>query len=198
MRMSNMIRSNMLVLGTVFATLGAPTVWADGGGEESMSTMDAAACSIQVGTHVVRFIAYQGELTGATGFCRDIPQPGKATVAFDYEGNALRNMTVEFEITKDPQGTRIFYQPPSTHPTGTFNSDVDFAEGGDYVVHVTLVNEGQKIDSHIPFSVGAHTGTSSIIYLIVAAMLTAGGYVLYLSNAAFQGMIDRALKKKTA
>jgi hypothetical protein len=194
-----MIRTNLLKGGLwslllVFSIL-VPTdfSWAHGGG----TGVDVDQCRIPVGSHWVHFTAYQPQLTGTTEYCDKIPETGSTTLVFDYEGKALRNMTVEFEVTKEPEGTRLFYQPPSTSPTGTVNTTINFSEPGDYLAHVTLVNAGQKIDAHVPFRVGvSQTAISFSTYLVIAVVLAAIGYILYLSNAAFKGAVDRLLKKQ--
>lgn len=162
------------------------------------ASVDTDQCRVQVGSHLVHFTAYQPQLTGTTEYCNNIPELGQSTIVFDYEGKALRNMTVEFEITKEPEGTRFFYSPPATHSNGTFNQSLNFTDAGKYLVHVTLVNEGQKIDAHIPFTVGkgaAGVQTSTIV--VVLTLLVAILYIFYLSNAGFKNMIDGLLKKKS-
>jgi hypothetical protein len=119
-------------------------------------------------------------------------------LVFDYEGKALRNMTVEFEVTKEPEGSRVFYKEPSTYPTGSANTTINFTEPGSYLAHVTLVNEGQKVDAHVPFTVGASAaGFSTSTYIVIAVILIAAGYIFYLSNASFKGTVDRMLKKQS-
>jgi hypothetical protein len=194
-----MTRTNLLKGGlwSVLLVLSAlvPTgfSWAHGGG----TGVDVDQCRIPVGSHWVHFTAYQPQLTGTTEYCDRIPETGSTTLVFDYEGKALRNMTVEFEITKEPGGTRLFYQPPATHPTGTVNTTINFADPGDYLAHVTLVNDGQKIDAHVPFRIGvSQTSISFSTYLVIAVVLAAIGYILYLSNAGFKGAVDRLMKKQ--
>jgi hypothetical protein len=166
--------------------------WAHGG-----ASVDADTCRIQVGSHLVHFTAYQPQVTGTTEYCNEIPEMGNAVLVFDYEGKALRNMTVEFEITKEPEGTRVFYTPPATHPNGTFNTSINFTQPGKYRAHITLVNEGQKIDEHIGFAVGtASSGVSSNTWIIIVTLLVAGGYIFYLSNATFKNAIDKLITKK--
>ena len=170
------------------------TGWAHGG-----ASVDTDQCRVQIGPHLVHFTAYQPQLTGTTEYCNSIPETGMTTVVFDYEGKALRNMTVEFEITKEPEGTRVFYQPPSTHSTGTFNSNVNFTQAGKYRVHITLVNEGQKVDEHIGVYVGANaSGLSSTTIFVIVVLLVAGLYILYLSHAGFKNAVDKLLKKQEA
>jgi hypothetical protein len=177
--------------GILAASLLPVTAWSHGG-----ASVDTDQCRVQVGSQLVHFTAYQPQLTGTTEFCNNIPALGPTTIVFDYEGKALREMTVEFEITKEPEGTRFYYEPPATHSRGTFNSQLNFTDAGKYLVHVTLVNESQKVDAHIPFTVGrgaAGVPTSTII--VVLTVLLAGLYILYLSNAGVKGAIDKILKK---
>ncbi len=168
------------------ALLPFSTAFAHGG-----ASVDTDQCRISVGPHLVHFTAYQPQLTGNAEFCGDIPDIGSTVMVFDYEGKALRNMTVEVEFTKEPEGSRILYLPPSTHSSGTFNTSYNFAEPGKYLVHVTLVNEGQKIDAHIPLKVGtAKNELSSSTKIIIVTVLVAVLYILYLSSAPFKAFID--------
>lgn len=191
------LRSWIATLAIVLsAMLPISTSWAHGG-----ASVDTDQCRIFVGPHLVHFTAYQPQLTGTTDYCDAIPELGATTLVFDYEGKALRNMTVELEITKEPEGTRLYYQPPATHSTGTFNVTVNFTEASKYLAHLTLVNEGQKVDAHVAFKVGTNVSggglsTNSIIIIIV--VLIAAGYIFYLSNAQFKALIDALFKKKQA
>lgn len=169
-------------------------VWAHGG-----ASVDTDQCRIFVGPHLVHFTAYQPQLTGTTEYCNDVPELGPTTLVFDYEGKALRNMTVELEITKEPEGTRLFYMPPSVHPTGTFNTSINFTEPSKYLAHVTLLNEGERVDAHVAFKVGAAKGaisTNTIIVILV--LLVTGLYIFYLSNAQFKALVDGMFAKKAA
>ncbi|MEY2697083.1 MAG: hypothetical protein RL333_1221 [Pseudomonadota bacterium] len=177
--------------GLLAASLMPITAWSHGG-----ASVDTDQCRVQVGSQLVHFTAYQPQLTGTTEYCNNIPELGQSTIVFDYEGKALREMTVEFEITKEPEGTRFYYEPPATHSKGTFNTTLNFTEAGKYLVHVTLVNENQKVDAHIPFTVGrgaAGIPTSTII--VVLTLLVSVLYILYLSNAGFKCAVDKFLKK---
>lgn len=194
MRTQTLIKSGFLLLGLMTALLAPAVTWAHGG-----ASVDTDKCRIEVGAHLVHFTAYQPQLTGTTEYCNDIPELGKSIIVFDYEGKALRDMTVEFEITKEPEATRVFYQPPKTNPTGTYNTEINFTVPGKYLAHVTLVNEGQKIDAHVPFKVGVSaSGMSSTTLFVIAVIVLALGYILYLSNPAFQAVIDKFLKKQPA
>ena len=194
MRNFECMKKNIAALGLLAVSILPINAWSHGG-----ASVDTDQCRVQIGSHLVHFTAYQPQLTGTTEYCNTIPELGQTTVVFDYEGKALRNMTVEFEITKEPEGTRIFYQEPSTHSNGTFNSNINFTDAGKYRVHITLVNEGQKVDEHIGFTVGkGQAGVSTSVIVVVLTMLLAGGYLLYLSNAGFKASVDKFLKKKEA
>jgi hypothetical protein len=41
-------------------------------------------------------------------------------------------------------------------------------------------------------------GMSSTTLIVIGVILIAVGYILYLSNPAFQALVDKLLKKKTA
>ena len=129
-------------------------------------------CRIRVGSERVHFTAYTPTLTPGKEYCKTIPQLGPTNLVFDYEGKELRNLTVEFEITKEPEGTRIFYQEPKTNKTGTVNGLVDFSQygAGDYLAHVTIVHNGEKLDAHLPFKAGieekSYTGLIKIAFFI--------------------------------
>ena len=195
MRNLSFVRRWIATLGIALSTLiPVSQAWAHGG-----ASVDADQCRIFVGPHLVHFTAYQPQLTGTTEYCDKIPELGSTTLVFDYEGKALRNMTVEMEVTKEPEGTRIAYQAPSTYSTGTFNTSINFTLPGEYLAHVTLVNEGQKIDAHVPFKVGtAKSEVSNNTIIIVLVVLVSAGYIFYLSNPKFKALIDGMSKKKTA
>lgn len=192
MRNLTFVRGLVLTVGIALtALIPVSSTWAHGG-----ASVEADKCRINVGPHLVHFTAYQPQLTGTTEYCNTLPELGKAIIVFDYEGKALRNMTVEFEVTKEPEGTRIFYKEPGTAPTGTINTEINFTTPGDYLAHVTLVNEGQKVDAHVPFSVGAQqAGVSTSTIFIILVVLGAAGYIFYLSNPKFKALVDRLMKK---
>jgi len=119
-------------------------------------------CRIKVGPEVIHFTAYTPTFTQTEGFCRFIPNVGLTNLIFDYEGKKLRDLSIEFEVTKEPEGTRIYYQEPQKIKTGTVKADIDFSKygAGDYLAHVTIVHDGEKQDTHLPFVVGAEEDKS--------------------------------------
>ncbi len=130
-------------------------------------------CRIRVGPEKIHFTAYTPTFTQSTGYCQAIPNIGPTNLVFDYEGHKLRDVTVEFEITKEPEGTRIFHQEPKKIKSGTVNAVVDFTEhgAGDYLAHVTIVHEGEKLDTHLPFAVGVEEEKSSGLMKILVPLI---------------------------
>lgn len=133
-------------------------------------------CRIRVGTEKIHFTAYTPTFTQSEGFCRFIPNVGLTNLIFDYEGKKLRDVSIEFEITKEPEGSRIFYQEPQKTKSGTVKADIDFAKygAGDYLAHVTIVHDGEKLDTHLPFVVGAaeeKTHWKRYMYMLVAVVV---------------------------
>ncbi|WP_240618016.1 hypothetical protein [Methylomonas sp. Kb3] len=114
------------------------------------------ACKTRLGFEQVHLTAYTPTLSGDREYCNIIPGVGPTKLVFDYEGKSMRNLSVEFEITKEPEGTRVFYQEPQKVKTGTMNGSVDFSQygAGHYLAHIAIVDKDKHLDSHIPFSVG--------------------------------------------
>ncbi len=121
-------------------------------------------CRISVGKEVIHFSAYTPSLSAGRSFCHIIPEIGLTDLVIDYEGKKLRHTTVEFEVTKEPEGSRVYYHSPEKIKKGSIDAKVDFRQygAGDYLLHVTVVNEGETIDSHLPFSVGMEPEESMI------------------------------------
>lgn len=122
-------------------------------------------CQIRVGSETVHFTAYTPTFTQNQDYCKSIPNVGPTNLVFDYEGKKLRNISVEFEVTKEPEGTRVFYQEPKKIKTGTVNGLVDFSQfgAGKYLAHVTIVHSGEKLDTHLPFWVGVEAESEGLL-----------------------------------
>jgi len=134
-------------------------------------------CRIRVGSEKIHVSLYTPEAGESNGFCQYVPHVGKTIIVFDYEGHKLRNTTVEFEITKEPEGVRIFHQEPEKIKTGTLNTTVDFSQygAGEYLIHITLVSDGEKQDNHLPIFIGQEEGKSytGALKLIIPAVFIA-------------------------
>lgn len=165
------LQPSLLILSAlIFGFLLPSTVYAHRGAIDEVDP-----CRIKVGNEWVHFTAYTPQLTAGKGYCRTIPQVGLTNLVFDYEGKELRHVSVEFEVTKEPEGTRVFYQEPKKILTGTVNGVVDFGKfgPGDYLAHVTIIDQGEKIDKHVPFSVGMGDDSEGgfIPFLILVSIL---------------------------
>ena len=154
-------------------------------------SVEIDTCRIPVGDQWVHFSAYTPAITQDTEYCRSIPDLGWTNLVFDYENKILRKMTVEFEITKEPEGGRVYYKEPKPHKTGTVNAVVDFNSfgAGDYLIHVTLVNEGKKIDAHLPLSVGS--GGFFNAYLLTGLVAISELVAVYFFIPAFPDKFSR-------
>jgi len=191
--MKKLMKSGLFVLFTLMATaLPTRAIWADGGGE---SVVEGDSCRIQVAGHWVNFAAYTPAFTAYTKYCTSIPNLGMTDLVFDYEGRKLRKMTVEFEITKEPEGTQIYYQEPKVHKTGSVNTQIDFSKygPGHYMAHVTLVNEGKRTDQDIPITVGGEAAGGSNTMLIVAVVAVGALVGLYFLSPAFKQKVNGML-----
>lgn len=172
----------------LIASTTSTNLWAHGGVAVEIDT-----CRIPVGDAWVHFTGYTPTFTADNEYCKDIPNVGYTNLVFDYEDPKLKRMSVEFEITKEPEGTRVYYQEPKQQKTGTINAVIDFSKEGlgesDYLAHVTLVNEGKKIDAHLPFNVnsGGYTGGSNTglaLIMVVLSALAVGAYYYSKQQAA--------------
>lgn len=140
------------------------------------------ACNILVGHERVHFTAYTPTFSNKE-YCQSIPHLGVTNLVFDYEGKSLRNLTVEFEVTKEPEGTRVFYQEPTKIKSGTVNGTVDFNKfgAGNYLVHVAIVHKDKNIDNHIPLSIGLEPEISDKLplkALFIAVLIAAAIYLM--------------------
>lgn len=184
------------VLLGLMALLFNSALWAHGGAAGT----DTDQCKFELEpTHWIHYTAYQPKSYPAEEFCGSLP--GAATVTqlvFDYQDMRYRNMSIEFEVTKEPEGTRVFFKPASKHKSGTVTLDLPngVPEPGKYLIHITLVpDQGDRLDAHMSFTAGAGEKTSSSSYFLYLLFAFAALYMLYLSNAKFKEAVDGALKK---
>lgn len=165
-------------------------VWAHGG-----VSVEIDSCRIPVGKSWVHFTAYTPQLTGDAEYCSQIPQQGRTNLVFDYEDKRLRDMTVEFEITKEPEGKVIYHQDAAKQKTGSINAVVDFSKHppGKYLAHVTLINGEERTDAHLPFAVGA-SGPSTSDSLLMIVMILGVLVGAYFFVPAVREKVDSLIK----
>lgn len=182
----------LAVLGLVFSA----SVWAHGGAAGT----DTDQCKFELEpTHWIHYTAYQPSAYPAEEFCGNLPGSDTRTqLVFDYQDMRYRNMTIEFEVTKEPEGTRVFFLPAAKHKAGTVNLDLPngVPEPGKYLIHITLIpDQGERLDAHMSFKAGGGQSVSRNSLLLYVFFGFAGLYVFYLSHAGFKSKVDELLGK---
>lgn len=181
-------------LGLLFSSV----LWAHGGAAGT----DTDQCKFELEpSHWIHYTAYQPAAFPAEEFCGKLPAVDtKTQLVFDYQDVRYRNMMVEFEVTKEPEGTRVFYQEPKKHKSGTVVLDLPqgVKDTGKHLIHITLLpdaGQGERLDAHMSFTAGEGKSASKEkigLYLLFAL---AGLYALYLSSAGFKSKVDEVFGK---
>jgi hypothetical protein len=201
MSTTRILRKGFLVLlGLLLST----SLWAHGGAAGT----DTDQCKFELEpTHWLHYTAYQPNAFPAEDFCANIPRANELTLlVFDYQDMKYRDMLVEFEVTKEPEGTRVFFLPAAKHKKGTVELRLPngVPEAGKYLIHITLIpdeekmdarTQGSRLDAHMSFKAGGGEAVSKISLLLYAFFALAGLYVLYLSHAGFKTKVDEAIAK---
>ncbi len=182
----------MTVLGLLFSS----ALWAHGGAAGT----DTDQCKFELEKgHWIHYTAYQPQAYPAEEFCGNLPALNTLTqLVFDYQDIRYRNRSVEFEVTKEPEGTRVFFQPAKKHKSGTVVLSLPngLPEKGKYLIHITLLQDnGERLDAHMGFKAGFGEKVSSGSLGLYALIVLAGLYVFYLSNAGFKKKVDGLLGK---
>jgi hypothetical protein len=147
--------------------------------------------------HWIHYTAYQPQAFPAEDFCGNIPSTGSLTqLVFDYQDMKYRNRAVEFEVTKEPEGTRVFFQEAAKHKSGTVMLSLPngVSEVGKYLIHITLLPEEgtseERLDAHMSFQAGKGQSASRNEMFLYAFFGFAGLYIAYLSSAGFKRTVD--------
>jgi hypothetical protein len=193
-RVESIMNTTQLLRKGLFGLLGlffSASLWAHGGAAGT----DTDQCKFELEpTHWLHYTAYQPQAFPAEEFCGSLPGAATPTqLVFDYQDMRYRNMAIEFEVTKEPEGTRVFFQPAQKHKSGTVMLDLPkgVPEAGKYLIHITLVpDQGERLDAHMSFKAGGGAATSKSSILLYVFFGLAGIYVLYLSNAGFKRKVD--------
>ncbi|MEQ1620201.1 MAG: hypothetical protein ABL919_02265 [Methylococcales bacterium] len=193
MNTAKILRKGILTfLGLFFSA----ALWAHGGAAGT----DTDQCKFELEPdHWIHYTAYQPKAFPAEDFCGNIPATDSLIqLVFDYQDMRYRNMTIEFEVTKEPEGTRVFFQEGQKHKSGTVMLSLPngVPDVGKYLIHITLLpDQGERLDAHMSFVAGKGQAASKTSLLLYAFFAFAGLYVLYLSNASFKNLVDKALSK---
>jgi hypothetical protein len=189
----SILKNSFLVLAGLFFSI---AVWAHGGAAGT----DTDQCKFELEpNHWIHYTAYQSKAYPGQDFCGSLPALNTLTqLVFDYQDMRYREMAVEFEVTKEPEGTRVFFQEAKKHKSGTVPLSLanGVAEKGKYLIHITLLKDnGERLDAHMGFTAGAGEATSSSAYGLYALFVLAALYVFYLASAGFKRQVDGIIEK---
>ena len=187
------------ILLSLIALLFSTTLWAHGGAAGT----DTDQCKFELEKdHWIHYTAYQPKAFPAEDFCGNIPGTNSLIqLVFDYQDMKYRNRAIEFEVTKEPEGKRVFFQEAAKHKSGTVMLSLPegVSEVGKYLIHITLSPEDgsseQRLDAHMSFQAGkGQTATKNDMFLY-AFFAFAALYLLYLSSAGFKRAVDEIIAK---
>jgi hypothetical protein len=183
-------KASLALLGLLFSA----SIWAHGGAAGT----DTDQCKFELEpSHWLHYTAYQPNAFPAEDFCANLPRANEMTLlVFDYQDMRYRNMSVEFEVTKEPEGTSIFKLPAAKHAKGTVELKLPngVPEAGQYLIHITLVpDSGNRLDAHMGFKAGGGQAVSKNSMLLYVLFAVAGLYVVYLSHAGFKSKVDEII-----
>jgi hypothetical protein len=182
----------LIFFGMIFSTL----VWAHGGAAGT----DTDQCKFELEKdHWIHYTAYQPKAFPAEEFCGNLPDINTLTqLVFDYQDQRYRDRSIEFEVTKEPEGTRVFFEGAKKHKSGTviLNLSNGVPDPGKYLIHITLLQDnGERLDAHMSFKAGSGQPASKGSMGLIALVVFAGLYILYLSHPGFKRTIDGMLGK---
>lgn len=193
MNKSRFLRDGLLALvGLLFSSV----LWAHGGAAGT----DTDQCKFELEKdHWLHYTAYQPKAFPAEEFCGNLPDINTLTqLVFDYQDQRYRNMAIEFEVTKEPEGKRVFFSEAKKHKSGTVVLDLPegVAEPGKYLIHITLLQDsGERLDAHMSFKAGSGQPASKTSIGLYILVFLAVLYIGYLSNANFKRTIDKLIGK---
>jgi hypothetical protein len=196
MKMKQFLKKTSLGL---TALLFSSALWAHGGAAGT----DTDQCKFELEKdHWIHYTAYQPKAFPAEDFCGNIPGTDSLIqLVFDYQDMKYRNRAVEFEVTKEPEGKRVFFQEAAKHKSGTvlLSLPEGVPEVGKYLIHITLLPEEgtseQRLDAHMSFQAGKGESTSRNQMFLYGLFVFAGLYIVYLSSAGFKRTVDGMLGK---
>ncbi len=186
----NTSRFNKLILGAL-AVLFSGALMAHGGAKGT----DTDQCKFELEPdHWIHYTAYQPNAYPAEEFCANLPSINEATIlVFDYQDQKYKDNTVEFEVTKEPEGKRVFFLEGAKHKKGTIELKMPngVPEVGEYLIHITLVpDQGERKDVHMAFKAGGGPSTSGSMKFLYGIFLFGGLYVVYLTVPAVRKVVD--------
>ena len=181
---------NKVFLG-LLAVLFSTSVWAHGGAKGT----DTDQCKFELEPdHWIHYTAYQPNAYPAEEFCAQLPSINEATIlVFDYQDQKYKDNTVEFEVTKEPEGKRVFFLEGAKHKKGTVELKMPngVPDAGEYLIHITLVpDQGERKDVHMAFKAGAGPALSGSNKFLIILGIVGALFFLYLSVPAVRTKVD--------
>jgi hypothetical protein len=178
------------------ALLFSASLWAHGGAAGT----DTDQCKFELEKdHWLHYTAYEPGSFPSEEFCASIPKlDEKILLVFDYQDQRYRGHAVEFEVTKEPEGTRVFFLPAAKHKSGTVELVLPngVKEASKYLIHISLVpDKGEKLDAHMSFSAGGGAATAKTTYALYALGIFGAFFMGYLSSAGFKRKVDETVAK---
>lgn len=196
MNKKQIIKNSLLgLVGLLFSS----ALWAHGGAAGT----DTDQCKFELEpNHWIHYTAYQPNAYPGDEFCGSLPDITTMTqLVFDYQDVRYRNMAVEFEVTKEPEGTRVYFRDAQKQKSGTVVLSLPngVPEAGRYLIHITLLQDsGERLDAHMGFNAGTGSPTSTGNLLMYLLIVLAGLYAFYLSNENFKKKVDSYFKDATS
>lgn len=187
---------NKLLL-TALTVLFSASLWAHGGAKGT----DTDQCKFELEKdHWIHYTAYQPNAYPAEEFCARLPDINQATIlVFDYQDQKYKDNTVEFEVTKEPEGKRVFFMEGAKHKKGTVELKMPngVPDVGDYLIHITLVpDQGERKDVHMAFKAGGGPAMAGSNKFLIGLGIVGALFFAYLSVPAVRNTVDGLLGKK--
>jgi hypothetical protein len=150
--------------------------------------------------HWIHYTAYQPNAYPAEEFCANLPSINETTIlVFDYQDQKYKDNTVEFEVTKEPEGKRVFFMEGAKHKKGTVELKMPngVPDAGDYLIHITLVpDQGERKDVHMAFKAGGGPAMSGSNRFLIILGVIGALFFLYLSVPAVRKAVDGVIGGK--
>jgi hypothetical protein len=195
MKSKNYLRKVFLgCLGLILSS----AAWGHGGAKGT----DTDQCKFELEKgHWLHYTAYQPKAYPAEEFCGSLPDTHALTqLVFDYQDPRYKNMAIEFEVTKEPEGTRVYFSEAKKHKSGTVVLDLPdgVSDPGSYLIHITLLQDnGERLDAHMGFKAGTGQPANNTNIGIYILVFLAGLYGLYLSNEKFKSSVHKLFGKQS-
>ncbi len=199
------LRGLCALAGALFVAEGA---FAHGG-----VSIEADMCLLKIDQYLMHFTGYQPQSSLGQEFCEDIPNTGKSIIVLDFVDPELRDMEAAIRIVETPSwkeaqayrsgadAEQILSVPAKRYNGGSVTLEHDFSKAGYFVGIVSVDNDGKRIESLFPFSVGmglgAFGGAKDGIDMALAFVLLAIAGAAFFFFRFYKKPIDSAKTAET-